>query len=195
MTGTRTLLPDQTVLVAGDRIVATGDRVRVEVPASAVRIDGAGNCLMPGLADMHVHIFSADKLLLYVTNGVTTVRNMWGWELHLELRERVRDGQIVGPSIYTAGALIDGQPPQLQGSAVAASAEAAAGIVADQVRAGVDFVKVYNRLSAEAYDGVAAGQQSIEHLAGVPELAGGRAQGWSARLDEAAMEHRRATEL
>ena len=35
---------------------------------------------MPGLADMHVHISNEDEFLLFLANGVTTVRDMWGDE-------------------------------------------------------------------------------------------------------------------
>ncbi len=41
-------------------------------------VDGTGKYLMPGLVDMHVHIESENDMLLFVANGVTSVRNMWG---------------------------------------------------------------------------------------------------------------------
>jgi imidazolonepropionase-like amidohydrolase len=89
------VLSHQTVVVSGGRISAMGPVGRVTVPGNAVRIDGAGKYLTPGLADMHVHLNginpfgnvliqydTADaerRLLRWVARGITTVRNMdWG---------------------------------------------------------------------------------------------------------------------
>src|SRR6266513_64505 len=49
------VIADQTVLVKGGLITAIGPAQKVKVPAAALRIDGRGKYLMPGLADMHVH--------------------------------------------------------------------------------------------------------------------------------------------
>ncbi len=49
-----------------------GPSASVQVSAGAVRIDGNGKYLMPGLADMHVHPDSTEELMLFVVNGVTT---------------------------------------------------------------------------------------------------------------------------
>ena len=49
------VLADQTVLVQGGRITAMGPARRVRIPAGAVRIDGRGKYLIPGLSDMHAH--------------------------------------------------------------------------------------------------------------------------------------------
>ena len=56
------------------------------VPGGAKVLDGAGKFLIPGLADMHVHLTGAGEptgsreffLPLLVANGVTTVRDMGG---------------------------------------------------------------------------------------------------------------------
>jgi imidazolonepropionase-like amidohydrolase len=53
------VLAHQTVLVQGGRIVALGSVAQVAVPAEAQRIDGRGQYLIPGLADMHVHLIRA----------------------------------------------------------------------------------------------------------------------------------------
>ena len=56
-----TVLADATVLVRDGRIAAVGPAARVRVPAGARRIDGRGRFLVPGLADMHTHLFSDDS--------------------------------------------------------------------------------------------------------------------------------------
>src|SRR5687768_11678457 len=50
-----TTVPGQTVVVRGDRIVEVGPAASVKVPAGAVRVEGKGRYLMPGLAEMHAH--------------------------------------------------------------------------------------------------------------------------------------------
>lgn len=58
--------------------MAVGPADRVAVPAGAVREDGAGRWLIPGLADVHVRLEympQPDLLPLFVANGVTTVRS------------------------------------------------------------------------------------------------------------------------
>jgi len=50
------VLPDQTVIVVNDVITAIGPYSEVTIEKGAQRIEGRGNYLMPGLADMHVHI-------------------------------------------------------------------------------------------------------------------------------------------
>jgi imidazolonepropionase-like amidohydrolase len=75
------VLRGRTVLVQNGRISAIGAADSVHVPAGAQRIDGRGRYLMPGLADMHVHLeHSRDPALLalFVAHGVTTVRSMDG---------------------------------------------------------------------------------------------------------------------
>ena len=83
------VLDDQTMLVREGRIAALGPASEVVIPPDATRIDGSGGFLMPGLADMHVHVWDENDLYLFVANGVTTVRNLFGAPLHLDWRERI----------------------------------------------------------------------------------------------------------
>ena len=112
MDGRIAAVPHQTVLVDGDHIVAIGETDKIGVPAGATKIDGAGKWLIPGLVDGHVHFNESNDAILYVANGVTTVRNMWGNPQTLDMRARARknDPSWIGPTIYTAGPIIDGTP-------------------------------------------------------------------------------------
>ena len=70
----------------------------------------APEALMPGLADMHVHLeyFEDPSILkLFLANGVTTVRNMDGRPRILEWKKQIEEGTLLGPLIYTAGPLLD----------------------------------------------------------------------------------------
>lgn len=146
------LLPDQTVLVRGERIAALGASASLPVPAGARVIEGRGKYLMPGLAEMHAHLTREEDLALYLARGVTTVRNMWGTPMHLAWRERIAKGELLGPRIVTAGPIVDGDDPVHDGSLVVRSEAEADRAVALHRQAGYDFLKVYSRLSAGAFE-------------------------------------------
>ena len=149
------VLQDQTVLVVGDRITAVGPASSVQAPVDAVRIDGRGKFLMPGLAEMHGHIPSPSQspeytetvLFLFAANGVTTVRGMQGSHGQLDLKARVNAGELVGPNLYLAG-------PGFGGGSVD-SPEQAREMVRRQKTEGWDLLKVFPGLTGEEYDAMA----------------------------------------
>ena len=49
-------IEDGVILIAGERIVAVGARSEIAVPAGTPVIDTRGMSVLPGLADMHVHL-------------------------------------------------------------------------------------------------------------------------------------------
>lgn len=147
---------EQTVLVRGGRIVAVGPSDRVKVPRDAMVIPAKGRFLMPGLADMHAHINTRDDLTLYLANGVTTVRSMWGEAPVLGLREAVRAGRVEGPRIIVGGRIVDGKSPIHFGTVEAISPADGRRAVADQKAAGYDFVKIYAHLDVPTFDAIAA---------------------------------------
>lgn len=183
-----------TVLVRGDRIVAVGAAREVHVPASAEVVDGRGKFVVPGFIDSHVHSSGQEQidLPLFLANGVTTVREMNGYPLLYQWRDRIAAGTLSGPRYKVASSIIDGTatflPEGLPHVEVATAQEARVAVRA-AVAGGADFIKVYSRLSPDAYyaiaresrrlgvtfvghtpDGVpladasAAGQQSFEHV-------------------------------
>jgi hypothetical protein len=90
----------------------------MRIPRGARRINGRKKYLSPGLADMHVHLGGMpdheNSLALFVANGVTTVRSMWGFPEVLGWRKQIAGGTLLGPTIATAGPLTDGRPPVWQ---------------------------------------------------------------------------------
>lgn len=185
------VLRDHTVIVRDGRIVFVGPSREANVDTATI-VDGRGKWLIPGLADMHVHLWSSHDLDLLVAAGVTTVRNMFGSPLQLEWRRQIADGARIGPNIVTAGPVIDGEPAVWAGSTILAHPEDADGIVAAQKAQGYDFLKPYDRLSVNAYralvvaarhhgmrleghvpdavgleEVIASNQHSIEHLDGL----------------------------
>ena len=168
------VMDHQTVVVDGRMISDVGPVSTTALPEGANIINGAGKYLMPGLADMHVHISSEDEFLLFVANGVTIVRDMFGTTDHLSWRAAVERGDILGPTIYTSGPIIDGNPPWIEGSVVVETADEAEWEVARERVAGYDFLKVYDNLSRDAYDGIveAARQHGMPVVGHVPDAVG-----------------------
>ena len=111
------ILEDQTVLVQGGRIAEVGPQGSVRIDANATQISGHGRYLMPGLAEMHAHGRGANWPLLNIANGVTTLRVMLGEERSLRQQ---REPDDFGPTIYSAGPIIDGDPPILPAWSAAA---------------------------------------------------------------------------
>ena len=114
------VLENQTVIVEGDRIAVIGPVDEVAVPEGAEIIEGSGAYLMPGLADMHMHIVAPepgykgpDQLRLFLAEGVTTIRNFSAMPEHLSWRDEVAQGERIGPTIYN-GKFLVGLPPDLK---------------------------------------------------------------------------------
>lgn len=183
MTGPH-VLERQTVVISAGKIVHIGPASEnPPVPPGAMVIDGRGQYLMPGLIDMHVHITQKNDPLLFVTNGVTTVRNTWGFTPpltwvgypdQLGLRDRIRRGEVMGPTIYTSGPIMDGRPSHSPLDKVITNAKQARRAVAHQKREGYDFVKVYDSLSPEAYRAIvaAAREEGLPVIGHVPRQVG-----------------------
>jgi imidazolonepropionase-like amidohydrolase len=153
---------DQTVIVAGERILAVGPATVVRVPADASVINGGGSFLIPGLCDMHVHFaipaedskFEASNrvyALQLLANGITTVRNMRGFVELLEFRGRTESGDVIGPEVYTTGpgnnSTFDVAPYDRK---LITEADAIRAVHIDKA-AGFDAIKVYGGLSAIPY--------------------------------------------
>ena len=186
-------LPHQTVVVVGGRITQVASAVSAKVPHGALKIDGRGKFLMPGLADMHVHFIrpaatgqfqpSASNdyahenqalALLFVANGITTVRNMWGHPAVNDFAKEVDAGHILGPHTYSTGPVTDGNPSFWDGARVVETREQAEEAVRSDKQAGYIAVKVVDRLSKDAYQALvaAAREQGMPVVGHVPTAVG-----------------------
>lgn len=183
---------DMTVVITGDRITEIGKTQKVRVPKNAQVVDATGKFLIPGLWDMHVHWYLKDYLPLFIANGVTGARLMWGMQVHQQWRKEIKSGTLVGPRLVIASPIVDGPNPVWPGS-VSVSDDREARQAVNKARLdGADFIKVYSRLTRDAYFAIAdeaskqaisfaghipqsvtaaeasdAGQKSIEHLTGI----------------------------
>lgn len=155
------ILRDQDVWIAGDRITAVHASGRRSIPGAADVIDVAGQYLIPGLVDAHVHLDHIDELELYPAYGVTTVFNMRGLPRHLEWRDQINRGERSGPTIYTAGDYMDGYPPFMQPMMSFDNEEDVSESVRAQAAAGYDMVKVYTRLSLRQLQAITAAAAGV----------------------------------
>ncbi|MBT3223103.1 MAG: hypothetical protein HN348_28860, partial [Proteobacteria bacterium] len=146
----------------------------VELPPKATIINGTGRYLMPGLVDMHVHNWYEDDHILFVANGVTTVRNLWGDPIHLKWRREIKRGDRIGPRIYTTGPIMDGNPPIWSGSEVVTTVDGARQSVLMQKEAGYDAIKVYNLLAKDVWQAIidTADQEGLPVVGHVPDAVG-----------------------
>jgi len=156
------VLENQTVVVRGDRIEAMGPSASTPVPAGAAQIDGRGRYLMPGLADMHIHLLPGEgaasdpagqQLSLLLANGITTARALVAPPSALALRDRVARGELTGPMLRVAG-------PSFHGKSVQ-NPEQARQRVREQKAAGYDLLKTHGGLSRETYDAMMAEAKAL----------------------------------
>lgn len=156
-------IEDGYVVIQDGIIKSVGTSETMILPQKAQTIDAQGKTVMPGLADMHVHLVggwdgeATDILgyqrylnsLLYA--GVTTVLDMGNMlPFSVQMRQEINAGRIPGPRIYTSGPLIDGPNPFWPDiSFTVASVEQIPLIVKKLKAQGVDFLKAYAGLTQE----------------------------------------------
>lgn len=156
------VLANQTVVVRNGVIAEIGDAKKIAVPKDALRVDGKGKYLIPGLVDMHTHLLSdgdeypdsiaEDELKVMLANGVTTIRFMIGTPEQLILRTRSAKGEIVAPTIFSASPHITGR--EQGNNIVVKTADEAREAVRKSKAAGYDFIKVTTFVPADAYEAI-----------------------------------------
>ena len=156
-----TALADATVVVRDGRITAVGPAKRVRIPDRTRRIDGRGKFLIPGLADMHTHLYAdgeePDSLAPYelgvmLANGVTTARLMIGTPEHLVLRRDIIAGRVIGPQLWVASPQFAGK--EYGNTRVVTSPESARTAVREVAAQGYDFIKLTLDITRPVYDAI-----------------------------------------
>jgi imidazolonepropionase-like amidohydrolase len=151
------ITPDATVLVRDGRITAIGRNVAV--PAGTREIDGRGKYLVPGLADMHTHLYSDGavpdsaapaELGVMVANGITAIRLMIGTPEHLALRRAVESGAVLGPQLWVASPHFTTEASE--NARVVTTPDSVRAAVRDVAAGGYDFVKVTFGITGPLYE-------------------------------------------
>ena len=184
------VLANQTVIVRNGVIAEIGDAKKVKIPKDAVRVDGTGKYLIPGLVDMHTHLLSdddlpdkyaEDELKVMVANGVTTCRFMIGTPEQLVLRARSAKNEIIAPTIWSASPHLTGRE---QGNDfVVNTPEEAREAVRKSKAAGYDFIKVTTYIKAEVYEAAVdeAAKQNIRVVGHADSRFVGVERAWKAK--------------
>ena len=147
---------DRTVVVASGKISDVRDSGQITAPVSAKVVDGRGKFVIPGLWDMHVHTWDYESTYaLYIANGVTGVRDMFGPPNANKFRTELANKAVIAPHFYLASPIVDGHPPVWPDSIEVTTPKQARKVVDDQKEKGADFIKVYSRLTPDAYFAVA----------------------------------------
>jgi imidazolonepropionase-like amidohydrolase len=128
-----TPIRNSVVIIEGERIKAVGQVGTLAIPPGAEIISTEGMSVLPGLWDMHVHLMinghsdyahwdktyppqmesvimpaSARQLLMA---GVTSARDLGApLKASIAVRDRIRKGEIPGPTLYVSGPFIQHEP-------------------------------------------------------------------------------------
>jgi hypothetical protein len=150
------ILPDRNVLIADGRIRSISSST-----SSGLTYDCRGKFLIPGLWDMHIHDGGDDSsnryeyVPLFLVNGVTGIRDMWGSPQMLQLKDDIATGKFVGPRMVVGSPVIEGDKPFF-GSSLKAYSESRGRYLVDSLSGcGYDFIKIYSLVRDTVYLAIA----------------------------------------
>jgi imidazolonepropionase-like amidohydrolase len=186
---------DAVILIRNGHIEAVARVNEIQIPKGAERINLVGKTVIPGLIDAHAHVerWAAPRYLAW---GVTTVRDLHSSnDSAFALRNDLNLGAIIGPRMFTAGAMIDGAPATYPDASGVGSAPEARRAVDQRAVAGADYLKIYTKITptllrplieeartlrlpvaahvgkTDALTAARIGVVSLEHMAGVVQAA------------------------
>jgi hypothetical protein len=186
---------DAVILIETGHIKAIGHADEIQVPKGAQRISVQGKTIIPGLIDAHATV-ERWAVPRYLAWGVTTVRDVGaGGDTALAVKNSINLGELLGPRVFTSGAIIDGVPPSVATATGIASAVDARRAADARAGSGADYLAIGRALTAallaplareattlrmaiaaepgrmDALTAARGGAGSIELLAGVVPLA------------------------
>jgi hypothetical protein len=164
------MLIGQTVSIENGIIVSI-DSTSSNLPNQTKTIDGTGKFLMSGLVDMHTHIFAKSELQLYLSCGVTTVRNMMGFPKHLKWKQQVEERKILGASIITRTPTLNSGDNMGPFHKKVKSPDKPKKIIQGLAKDGYDFVKIYDGLDKATLDEIVkeANNQNLVIVGYIPD--------------------------
>ncbi len=154
------VLTGRTVLVENGAIVRISPSDEASVPNGAEIISGDGKYLMPGLADMHIHLVHTDEFVSYLAYGITTVMNLGERKSqalqYVDYKRELASEARLGPTFYTTAGQFEGerQVSDLSWSYALKTPEEARERVRWVAENGFDFIKIYNGLTKPLFHAV-----------------------------------------
>jgi imidazolonepropionase-like amidohydrolase len=161
-----TPLSDAAIVIDGGRFTDVGVRSSVSVPTDAMVFDLAGQTVLPGLIDLHVHLtfyyqraqasdYDDSRVALLgawhmgklLDAGITSVRDVGSCgHIVFDLKWAGGEGLVRGPRIWAAGRIIvptGGHVTRHRGMSLEFDgAVGARSSVRREVKAGADFIKI-----------------------------------------------------
>jgi len=109
-------------------------------------IDGTGRSLLPGLIDMHTHLW-AGEAPLHLVHGVTAVRDLGNDNAELDrLQARLAARQLPGPKLYIAGFIEGKSAFSSRSGVVIDSLDAGLAAIDAYAARGIRQIKLYNSI-------------------------------------------------
>jgi imidazolonepropionase-like amidohydrolase len=192
----RAPVTDAVILVKDGHIQAVARVNEIPVPRGALVVSLIGKAVIPGLIDAHAHVerWAVER---YVAWGVTTVRDLGAasTDSSIALKNDLDLGSVLGPRMFTSGAMIDGVPPTYPTATAVRSRADVRKAVDQRAVAGADLIKIYTKFTPDllpplldeastlrfpvaahlgkidALTAARAGVASLEHMAGVVQAA------------------------
>ena len=194
----RAPVADAIILVRDGHIQAVARVNEIPVPSGARVVNLIGKTVIPGLIDSHAHV-ERWAIERYLAWGVTTVRDLGAssTDSAIALKNDLNLGSVLGPRMFTSGAMIDGLSPTYPTATAVRTRADVRKAVDQRAVAGADYVKVYTKFTADllpplmdeastlrlpvamhlgkidALTAARAGVASLEHMAGVVEATTG----------------------
>ena len=179
---------NRTVIISGNKIKTIIQTDSISLSGIGKLVDGSGKYLIPGLWDMHAHLFNESDIRnagypLFIANGITGIRIMAADCLNPPcgdpdmtiaqyriLQKEIKEGKLLGPKTILASDYINGT---LKGESTVLKPKTEehgrqlARLLKDR---DVDFIKIYDVLTSEAYFGLTdeAKRLNLEFAGHVP---------------------------
>lgn len=146
-----TIMTNKTIFIKGGIIEDIKDSINID---GIKIIDGKNNFLTPGLIDMHTHLWDKQELGLYLANGVTTIRNLWGYSMHLRIKEKLDNNKIIGPMFFTSSPKLTSEQDQGGDKVQISTPKEAKNAIIEYKKRGFDFIKIYAGLKEDLYQAI-----------------------------------------
>lgn len=186
---------DALLVIRNGRIETVACVGEVKAPRGATVISVVGKTIIPGLIDVHARLplWAPTRYLAW---GVTTVRDLSADSaVAYRMRDELNAGRALGPRVFTAGGMIDGEPPVDSAADPAATPDAGRRAVDRRAVTGTDWIAVSPTITppvltaildeagtfrfptaahlgrVDALTAARAGVATIEHLSGVVQAA------------------------